>query len=154
WSDGVTPADLCRRRVKLLGGRTNAHHRLSGTRQCQVIVGGETQPDQLDFGGRCFESWAALHRHAAAVYPVGLHEFRLLDQIVVLKPAAWGGRQFDRAQQSFRWVLLDRDQRPLVAELRFDAVARRAIEALERLDPAAEEAWGLLGQLVWQPGEL
>lgn len=153
WEE-TTPEELARRRCRLQGARRSPHHRLSSTRQCRALLAEPTQPEQLDFGPRQFTDWAILHAHAARIQRVGLQEGHPLDGLVVLRPAQWAARTFDPVGQTFRWALLDAEHRVLVAELRYDALTRPAIVTLEQLDPAAEGAWGLLGQLSVQPGGL
>jgi hypothetical protein len=154
WGGSATPETLSRRRVHLLGARRNSQDRLSGSAQCQAQAGEPARPDEIDFGPHLFRTWADLRRHAASIYPVGLKEHQPLDRLVVLQPATWVAPGFDQAAQASRWLLLDADRQPLVAELRYSDQNRLAIEMVERFDPTAEGAWGLLAEVLLRPGPL
>lgn len=147
WS--CAPAEvLCRSLVHLRAARVNPTGRLSGGKESTAEVLSQADPDRIDFGGRVFEDWAALANYAANTYPLGLAEFRPLERVVVLKPAAWGDRVFDELRQCFCWPLADAAGRELTLTLPWNGVNESAVEFLEAVRPTIDKLTHVVARIA------
>jgi hypothetical protein len=122
--------------------------RLSTGKESTAELLEQTDPAKIDFGERIFANWSTLAKHAASTYPLGLAEFRPLDRIVVLKPAAWGERVFDELQQCFCWPLTDDAGQELVLKLPWNGVNETSVEFMEAVRPAIDKLTHVVARLV------
>ncbi len=106
-------------------------------------------PAGLDFGGRAFDDWRALHSYALTQYPIGLAEKNPLDRIVVLRPAGWADRYFDEMRQQLCWRLRDAAGNVLSLTLPWAGVNEDAVEFLEAVNPARDELTGVVVRLAF-----
>ena len=95
WAGGGVPEQFCRSEFTLRQAQVNPLGRLSGSQKTSVADLVPVDPAGLDFAGRAFDDWRALHSYALAQYPIGLAEKNPLDRIVVIRPAQWMDRFFD-----------------------------------------------------------
>src|SRR6185437_10045981 len=123
--------------------------RLSTSETAIVAEVAPAEPEALDFGGRAFTNWRALHDYALTQYPIGLTEKNPLDRLIVLRPSQWGERSFDELQQSFCWQLQDDAANTLALTLPWAGVNESAIEFLEALNPARDRLTAVLARLVF-----
>jgi hypothetical protein len=143
------PAEnLCRSVIHLRAARVNPAGRLSVSKETTAEAFEQTDPAKIDFGDRVFDDWAALAAYAASTYPLGLAEFRPLERVVVLKPAAWGERVFDELRQCSCWPLADAAGRELTLTLPWNGVNETAVEFLEAVRPAIDKLTHVVARIV------
>jgi hypothetical protein len=124
-------------RVQLTHARRNAFGRLSSTQACEAKSLGPAPLAETDFGPAEFSSWEALARHVAATTAAGLKQPDPTADWVVLAPARWGGRQFDRVQQRLLWMVMDAADCPLCLAIGYSEMTKLGVERLEQWTPAA-----------------
>jgi hypothetical protein len=148
WPGLYSPQQASYSRFKLLTARSNYQNRLSGAAQCEALIIGNIDPAEIDFGSRSFDDWKALRSYTASAIAMGLSEYDPLKQIVVLKPAKWGPRQFDETTQTFLWLIGDHDGNVLTLRVQFDSVNKERIKCLETLDPDKECVIAIVAQII------
>jgi len=152
WKGIGSPREASRTRFNLLGARVNGEGRLSAAESCQAVPLGPSrflEIGEAGFGDRLFTRFEDLRRYAAAVHPVGLAERHAGDEVVVVRPAAWGPRGFDPILQAFRWVVMDEEGGTLRLEIPWDETGTPAVKALESVHPDRDGAWGVIGRVSW-----
>ena len=152
WAGALSARRMSRMRFNLIGASRNDDNRLSASEQTQAVCVGDADPATIDFGDRIFTDWASLHRHLAAITPVGLEDHDPLERVVIVRPAAWGARVFLDAEQTLVWPLLDQNSQSLLLAMPFDEINQKAIEALEQIDPALETPRGVVGRVTFSEG--
>jgi hypothetical protein len=150
WPGASSARRMSRSRFRLRGASRNDENRLSASEQCRAIVLGDVHPSAIDFGNWLFTDWTHLRRHLASVTPAGLEQHAPLERVVVVRPDVWGPRVFVPAQQKLVWPLFDPRGQPLVLVLPFDEINQEAIQALERIDPALDSPWAILGRISFR----
>jgi hypothetical protein len=154
WDGAVSPGHVATHQFKLNRAKRNDAGRLSAAAQTGAVLLSPTRPGEIDFRDRMFANWAALRAHAGRAYPVGLAARNSLDDLVVLKPAEWGEKNFDAVTQVFTgWIIDDRGDQ-IALELPYSDVTRGAIETMEKMDPAKAGMWGVLGRLEFKANGL
>lgn len=153
WRCGP-PERLCRSLLVLRGGRVNPAGRLSAGKECVAEALDPTDPARIDFAGRAFDDWRALAAHAAAAEPLGLAEPHPPDRVVVLRPAAWGGRVFDEARQCLRWPVADAAGREAELTVPWLGVNEPAVEFLEAADPDRDRLTAVVARVALGRGGL
>ncbi len=151
WNCG--PAEnLARSLVHLRAARVNPAGRLSVGKESTAELPGEPfDPTKVDFGDRLFTDWATLGAHAANTHPIGLAEFRPMDRVVVLKPAAWGERVFDELRQCFCWPVADAAGRVVTLTVPWNGVNENIVEFLEAVRPTIDRITHVVARLVTGP---
>jgi hypothetical protein len=144
WAGSRGPQAFSRRQLQLRRARASEAARLSSTDTARATEGGPSQPEELDLGPLCFESWAALRRHAATLHPVGLERPPESEPAVIIRPARWGDRAFDELEQAFVWELFDASGAVVTLQLPWNDINEGAIGHLEQCDPA--RLWGIVAR--------
>jgi len=147
WDGAQSPRQVASSNVVLRGARRTAAGRISGSSKTTVLVPGPTSLAQLEFGDRCFTSWAALNAHALAVQPIGLRDSNPLDRIVVIEPAFAGTKSFESVTQTLVWEVYDEEENLLQLSLSFEELSKEAVRTLEALNPPANSRWKILVNL-------
>ncbi len=151
WAQSETLSELCRRRFRLLGAKSDGEGRLSGSGRSRVVLGDPVKPQELLFGDRRFTLWRDLRRYAAANAPVGLVPPPQTADLIVAGGEAWGERGFDEVRQVYRAQLLDRDREELVLEIPWREENESWVRQLEAR-AAQAVPWGILGRLRFRHG--
>ncbi len=136
WDGGVAPAEMIGRNLRLLGARSNAVGRLSGSSTTRVIVGSAAAVPS--FRGCRFDDWKdfdASRSKASAGAGLGVHDPRR--DVVVLSAQAAQAARFEGASQTLHWPLIDRNDDVLDLTLKHSEITARAIERLEALPDGA-----------------
>ena len=149
WAGGGAPERFGRSEFTLRQAQVNPLGRLSGSQKASVADLAPVDPAGLDFAGRAFDDWRALHAYALAQYPIGLAEKNPLDRIVVLRPAGWADRFFDEMRQQLCWRLRDAAGNVLSLTLPWAGVHEDAVEFLEAVNPARDELTGVVARLAF-----
>ncbi len=143
------PERFGRSEFTLRQAQVNPLGRLSGSQKASVADLAPVDPAGLDFAGRAFDDWRALHAYALTQYPIGLAEKDPLDRIVVLRPAGWADRFFDEMRQQLCWRLRDAAGNVLSLTLPWAGVHEDAVEFLEAVNPARDELTGVVARLAF-----
>lgn len=154
WACGVTVRSLLLRRLHLVGARLSAAGRLSSSSRCQasfVELDQEAMSWPWDKG---YSSWSALRQYLTDTTAVGLRTAQPSADWVVLKPARWAGRHFNRVQQRLNWTLLDKEGDGLILSLVYSEMTQQGIERLETWEPPAEGDVYVVGRLLRSYGVL
>ncbi len=147
WAGGGAAEQLGRSEFTLRQAQLNPVGRLSASQKSSVADLAPVDPAALDFAGRAFDDWRALHAYALAQYPIGLAERNPLDRIVVLRPSAWADRFFDEMRQQLVWRLRDAAGNVVALTLPWAGVNEDAVEFLEAVNPARDELSGVVVRL-------
>ena len=107
-----------------------------------------TPPSSLQFDGKLFDSWIALHQYARNKQPLGLRDPAPLDMVVVLEPSYFDTRTFDSVTQTFTWDVYDEAGRMLKLSLPFQEWNKDAIRNLEGLMPPHEVRWKVISRVA------
>ncbi|MDB5319201.1 MAG: hypothetical protein JWN40_832 [Phycisphaerales bacterium] len=150
WDGAVSPGHVATHQFKLNRAKRNDFGRLSAAAQTGAVLLSPTRPMEIDFGNRLFTNWQALRAYAGRAYPVGLAARNPHDDIVVLKPSAWGEKSFDAVTQTFTWWATDDVGDVMALELAYSELTQPTIEALEKMDVKNAGAWGVLGRLEFK----
>ena len=133
WQGGDSPKLLSRSAITLLDASRNPQNRLSSSPKTQCIRTGSTTLGQLDLGERLFTNWKKLLEYSQKLVPIGLKRMNPLDEVVFIKPTAWGARQFEPVEQMFSWIVEDEEGRGLPLALPHSDLTEAAIHYLEDL---------------------
>jgi hypothetical protein len=154
WEGMRDPALASRSRFQLFHARRNERRRLSASTRSKAQVIGPVNVAELDLEGRSFSDFALMAEQVESRRPSGLGVHDPLADLAVVRPARFGVRSFDEIHQELRVELHDARGRtlPLVVAHAPDNVA--VIELLEKLDPIAQEVWGIMGRVYFAGGEL
>jgi hypothetical protein len=154
WEGMRHPALASRSRFLLFHARRNDRRRISASTKSRAQVIGPSDPAELDLSGRLFADFSLLVEHVESRRPAGLGAFDPIADLVVVRPARFGDRSFDEIRQRFRFELHDQEERMLPLVIAHSPDTAGVIELLERIDPAKEELWGLMGRAYLLDGEL
>ncbi len=149
WAGGGAPERFSRSAFTLRQAQVNPLGRLSGSQKTSVADLAPVDPAGLDFAGRGFDDWRALHAYALTQYPIGLTEKDPLDRIVVLRPSQWADRFFDEMRQQLCWRLRDAAGNVLALTLPWAGVYEDAVAFLEAVNPARDELTGVVAWLAF-----
>ena len=83
-----------------------------------------------------------------SILKTGLSEYDLLNEIVIIKPTAWGDKNFDDISQSFTWQIIDNQGDILPLRVSFQPVDEQRIKTLESLEPESIKVYGIVAQLM------
>jgi hypothetical protein len=133
WSGLGAPAQATGRRVSLAGAKISAAGRLSAAESTSATVLPLVAEKSLAELLQPTTSWVALSEARSAVRRSLLIEPNPMQDWVVLQPARFGERQFDRARQTLVWPLFDADENRISVELLYDEYAAHAITRIEQL---------------------
>ncbi len=133
WEGAESPRQLARNCFRLKNARRNPLRRLSSSTKSRALVTGPAKIQ--DLGLPIIEDWSQLIQPLQAQISVGLKEVNPLDSIVLLKPSDWGQRAYNPITQTFSWMLLDSQKRPLLLQLAFDPFTEPAIKFFEATSP-------------------
>lgn len=148
WQGIATPEIAARSFFKLQNPQRNEQNRLSGSASVRAIAAGETDLEKLDFGANDFRVWSDLRGYFAGIFAAGLKEREASKEFVVVRPAQFGERFFDRTTQLFEWKIIDEQNQVLSLKIPFNAVNETAIQTLERINPAQSEIKGILARVA------
>ncbi len=148
WSGG-SPSTLSRSLLMLKNAKANPMGRLSSSQESHAEILEPTNTTLIQFPGREFSEWSALHAYAMTTYPLGLTEKDPLDRVVILKPSVWGERRFDELQQQFVWELIDGAGHALALTLPWLGVNETAIEFLETVKPDRDKLTHIVCRFVF-----
>lgn len=148
WQGIATPAIAARSKFKLQNPQRNDQNRLSGSAIVRAVATGETEIEKLDFGALDVADWSDLRLYFAGVAAVGLKERESSKEFVVVRPASFGERFFDRTAQLFEWKIFDNNGRTINLKIPFNPINETAIQTLERIDLAKNRIEGILARLA------
>jgi hypothetical protein len=147
WLGLSSPEQASHHCFRLVTAKRNYQGRLSSSDRTAAQITHAVKPAELNFGNCCFENWGALHKYAIAHQMLGLRERNLLQNIVVIRPTAWGERSFDPINQTLYWSILDVEEREIFLQVAFQEHDRQRLQTLEKLDPQSSKIWGIVAQL-------
>lgn len=148
WDGAQSPRQAGSSHLKLRNARRTASGRISGSKKTRALVLTPTPPSSLQFEGKLFSSWIALHQYARSKQPLGLRDPVPLDMVVVLEPSYFDTRIFDSVTQTFTWDVYDEAGRMLKLSLPFREWNKDAIRILEGLAPPQEVRWKVISRIA------
>jgi hypothetical protein len=148
WDGAQSPRQVGSSHLKLRNARRTASGRISGSTKTSALVLTPTPPSSLQFDGKLFNSWVALHQYARNKQPLGLRDPAPLDMVVVLEPSYFDTRIFDSVTQTFTWDVYDEAGRMLKLSLPFREWNKDAIRILEGLTPPQEVRWKVISRVA------
>jgi len=154
WDGAQSPRQVGSSHLKLRNARRTASGRISGSTKTSVLVLTPTFPSSLQFDGRLFSSWIALHQYARNKQPLGLRDPAPLDMVVVLEPSYFDTRVFDSVTQTFTWDVCDEAGQMLKLSLPFREWNKDAIRILEGLVPPQEARWKVISRVALRDDEI
>jgi hypothetical protein len=152
WDGTQSPQQAASSHLKLRNARRTATGRLSGSTKTSALVLAPTPIQPLDFGARLFTSWSDLARYVREKQPLGLRDPNPLELIVILEPAVFGARKYDRISQTFTWDLYDQEDQLATMSLPFRDWSQDAIRVLEALEPKEKFRWRVVVRLGLRDG--
>ena len=120
--------------------RSDAFPRPQKSSVADLAHGPDPAADRLRRPGCLRRLARAAHAYALAQYPIGLAERNPLDRIVVLRPSAWADRFFDEMRQRAGLAATRRGGERRRPALPWAGVNEDAVEFLEAVNPARDEA--------------
>jgi hypothetical protein len=148
WDGAQSPRQVASSHIKLRNARRTGGGRISASARTTALVLAPISAGSIDFGERRFLSWHELHKYVRGKEPLGLRESNPLDMVVVLEPAAFGGRSFDSTTQTFQWDVHDAAGLALSISLPFRDWTKDAIRALEGLAPPEGSRWRVVVRIA------
>jgi hypothetical protein len=149
WIGCNSPHEASRSILRVQGAWRNRMGRLSARSSTHALLRGPSDPSMVPG----FINWAALTDRARGLFGGGLRERREQDEIVLLRPQAWGPSRFDPVRQELVRPVLDDAVRPLPLVLPHTAMTAEAVNALEQYQPSSGcPVLGLLrldGERLW-----
>ncbi len=153
WADELTIRTLAVSRVHLVNAKRNTFGRLSSSTTCKATLMGPASLNEPDFGARVFLSWKDLADYITSTSATGLKLADPMSDWVLLSPAQWGERQFDRVEQRLTWQVLDAEGRQLHLVLMYSDMTRHGVEQLEQWEPPVRGGVRILGRFLRATGE-
>jgi hypothetical protein len=154
WEGMRDPSLASRSRFQLFHARRNERRRLSASTKSKAQMIGPVEIRELDLTGRSFSDFAQLAEHVESQRPAGLGVYDPLLDLAIVRPARFGNRSFDEIRQVLRFEIHDAAGRTLPLVIAHAPDNEAVIALLEKIDPVAEEIWGLMGRVYVADGEL
>lgn len=154
WSQGSSPARLCRSRFRLRSASINEEGRLSLSEKCCVENIEAFVPADADFGSSRVEDFSQLPAIALGAVPLGLHLPHPLGNLVVVRPSEWGEKWFDELQQELIWELSDARGNAIPLVVSWDEVNERTVDFVEAVEVKRDKLADVVGFIELRKGRL
>jgi hypothetical protein len=152
WGVETTVERLAESQIELKNPRKNNQNRLSSSDRTKGRILSMVSPVSLNWGTRLFTNWSKLIEYRNSSMPMGLSQYQVLWDIVMLRPKRWGRRGFDPVKQEFFWPVEDEQDDSLLIKVPFNTSNEGSIAILESLSIKEEQIWGVIGRLMSKNG--